>query len=190
MPKYVTIIGGFERKVSCLLETIRVTARQISVLLQARHILRTGLMSALLFSAPMAGAQDTRILPDNIIFVTSTGFWEDSKLDDAQPPAVAQRGYYKLVAVRQPEGNAHIHLQQVAAGNGGPSIVSSTELEEFSAMKVYVTDIRPETSDGIAQEPGLFATVYLKTDPQATTSESWSVLIDDVGDIRIERETN
>lgn len=57
-------------------------------------------------------------------------------------------------------------------------------------MKAYVTDIRPETSDGISTQPGLFATVYLKTDPAATEPETWTVLIDDLGDIKIERETN
>jgi hypothetical protein len=151
-------------------------------------------------------ADDTVLMPANIIFVTSTGYWEESGdplsvLDPngtkttetqsvEQPPAPAQRGYYKLVAVRQPEGNAHIFLQQVALDAAGPKVVSSAELEEFSAMKAYVTDIRPETSDGVSSQPGLFATVYLKTDPTAGEPETWTVLIDDIGDIKVERETN
>ncbi|WP_075289205.1 hypothetical protein [Rhizobium arenae] len=159
----------------------------------------------------MAGhAADDVLPPANIIFVTSTGFWEESgdplevldltgeaKTDEtADVPAgkaadaQKQRGYYKLIAVRQPDGNAHIYLQQIASTPEGPKVVTSAELEEFSAMKAYVTDIRPETSDGISTQPGLFATVYLKTDPAATEPETWTVLIDDIGDIRIERETN
>ena len=151
-----------------------------------------------------ARADETVLMPANIIFVTSTGYWEESgdpltvlnpkagTTADNQPATASpvQRGYYKLVAVRQPEGNAHIFLQQVALDAAGPKVVSSAELEEFSAMKAYVTDIRPETSDGVAAQPGLFATVYLKTDPTAGEPETWTVLIDDIGDIKVERETN
>ena len=151
-----------------------------------------------------ARAADEALPAAEIIFVTSTGFWEESgdplaildptgkaegqKPGETQPEK--QRGYYKLIAVRQPEGNAHIYLQQIASGAEGPKVISSAELEEFSAMKAYVTDIRPETSDGISTQPGLFATVYLKTDPAATEPETWTVLIDDIGDIKVERETN
>lgn len=163
------------------------------------------LVLVLLFAAGSpARADETVLMPANIIFVTSTGYWEESgdplsvldpeaaKTADKQPASAAPalRGYYKLVAVRQPEGNAHIFLQQVALDAAGPKVVSSAELEEFSAMKAYVTDIRPETSDGVAAQPGLFATVYLKTDPAAAEPETWTVLIDDIGDIKVERETN
>lgn len=151
-----------------------------------------------------ARAADEALPAAEIIFVTSTGFWEESgdplaildptgKAEEQKPGETQpekQRGYYKLIAVRQPEGNAHIYLQQIASSADGPKVVSSAELEEFSAMKAYVTDIRPETSDGISTQPGLFATVYLKTDPAATEPETWTVLIDDLGDIKIERETN
>lgn len=162
-------------------------------------------LALLLAIGASAHADDTVLMPDNIIFVTSTGYWEESgdplsvldpnaaKTENApaaSSPAMAQRGYYKLVAVRQPEGNTHVFLQQIALGTAGPKVVSSAELEEFSAMKAFVTDIRPETSDGIARQPGLFATVYLKTDPAATEPETWTVLIDDIGDIKVERETN
>lgn len=163
-------------------------------------------LALLLAAGSPARADDTVLMPDNIIFVTSTGYWEESgdplnvldptgtKTAENQPAAsssnTAQRGYYKLVAVRQPEGNAHIFLQQIALDATGPKVVSSAELEEFSAMKTYVTDIRPETSDGVANQPGLFATVYLKTDPTAAEPETWTVLIDDIGDIKVERETN
>ena len=169
---------------------------------------RTGLALTCAFCVLSIGAigaraEESPLMPDNIIFVTSTGYWEESAdpleatdkntaapTDTAGQAAPVQRGYYKLVAVRQPEGNTHIFLQQIATGDAGPTVVSSAELDEFSGMKAYVTDIRPETSDGVARQPGLFATVYLKTDPKALEPETWTVLIDDIGDIKVERETN
>lgn len=169
------------------------------------HALSACCLALVLSTAPPACADSDVLMPDNIIFVTSTGYWEEradplmaadpnaAKSQEAPvttPEPTAQRGYYKLVAVRQAEGNAHIFLQQVALDAAGPKVVSSAELEEFSAMKAYVTDIRPESSDGIARQPGLFATVYLKTDPAATEPETWTVLIDDIGDIKVERATN
>ncbi|MCV9997363.1 hypothetical protein OE766_03805 [Pararhizobium sp. YC-54] len=179
--------------------------RKRTALLFARHLAVFCLALTFAAGSP-ALADDAVLMPANIIFVTSTGYWEESGdplgvLDPngaktaenqpaAQSPAPARRGYYKLVAVRQPEGNTHVFLQQVALDASGPKIVSSAELEEFSAMKAYVTDIRPETSDGVASQPGLFATVYLKTDPAAGELETWTVLIDDIGDIKVERETN
>jgi hypothetical protein len=152
----------------------------------------------LVLAAGALRAQDGDIVPSNVTFVTSTGYWEDgagaAPSDDptrsAQGTAAGQHGYYKLIAVRQTDGTARIHLQQIASTPAGPEVVSSAELEEFSAMKPFVTDIRPETSTGITQQPGMFATVYLKTDPSATEPESWTVLIDEVGDIKIERATN
>lgn len=174
---------------------------------------RTGLLTlfaALTLAATAPRAQDADILPSNIIFVTSTGYWEESGdpldvLDPSVAPSTqqtppttevpekaepAQRGYYKLIAVRQLDGTAHIHLQQIAASPEGPKVVSSAELEEFSNLKAYITDIRPENSTGVAGQPGMFATVYLKTDPQAQEPDSWTVLIDDIGDIKVERATN
>jgi hypothetical protein len=138
-------------------------------------------------------------LPADVTFVTSSGFWQDNGNDSAAPAAPGkaaqpnvsgpQKGYYKLIAFRQPDGTAHIVLQQIALDPAGPRIVSSAELEEFTKMKAFVTDIRPETSDGVTQQPGLFVTVYLRTDPAADV-ETWTVLIDELGDIRIERESN
>lgn len=144
-------------------------------------------------------AQQEAILPPNVIFVTSTGFWQESSSDaeaaedgEAAEPGAAtgRRGYYKLIALRRTDGTAEIHLQQIASTPAGPEIVSSAELEEFTALRPYVTDIRPETSTGITPQPGMFATVFLKTDPSATEPETWTVLIDDLGDIKIERATN
>jgi hypothetical protein len=166
-----------------------------------RHTLATAL-AFLLFAGAPAWAEGEPPVAETITFVVSTGFWEepadDAAAEETAKPETAntaqasamRRGYYKLIAVRQPDGTAQIHLQQIEATAAGPKIASSAILEEFSAMKPYVTDIRPEISSGITTQPGLFATVYLKTDPKAAEPESWTVLIDDLGEIKVERATN
>ncbi len=153
-----------------------------------------------LLLAGTASAESESPVAETITFVVSTGFWEEPvEGDDAdvakQEPAgekqaALRRGYYKLIAVRQPDGTAQVHLQQIEATANGPKLATSTVLEAFSAMKPYVTDIRPENSSGVTVQPGLFATVYLKTDPKAVEPESWTVLIDDLGEIKVERATN
>ncbi len=148
---------------------------------------------ALLIVAPAAAAQEPSPLPANVTFAVSTGYWEEQPAASgaAAPDAsTVRRGYYKLFSLRQPDGTAQIHLQRIAATAEGPAVASSTELEEFSTMKAYVTDIRPESSDGMKAQPGMFATVYLKTDPQATESTAWTVLIDDLGELKIEKASN
>lgn len=174
-------------------------------------LLRTGL-AVLLLSGVAARADDIDQLPVTATFVISGGFWEgDGEIESAPdvsgsgtatpaptqqtaPQAAEeteiQRGYYKLVAIRQPDRTAKIYLQQILSAESGPKVLESVELEEFSAIKAYVTDIRPEDSTGVSRQPGLFATVYLKTDPQQMEPEGWTVLIDEFGDIRVERETN
>ncbi|MDW9518827.1 hypothetical protein GOB43_16315 [Sinorhizobium meliloti] len=162
------------------------------------------LLITLCLTLPAGGlcAQESDLLPPNVIFVTSTGYWEESagalqpdENSDGDKSAKTaapggRRGYYKLIAVRQEDGTAQVHLQQIASTPTGPEVVSSAELEEFTALNPYVTDIRPETSTGITPQPGMFATVYLKTDAGATEPESWTVLIDELGDIKVERATN
>jgi hypothetical protein len=143
-------------------------------------------------------------LPVSTIFVTSSGLWEETAVEDTAPPATGaaqpgaetspssapRRGYYKVVALRQSDGTALLHLQQIAYTADGPQLVDSVELEEFTQMKAYVTDIRPENSTGSSSVPGLFVTVYLKTDPTAKEPESWTILIDELGDMRIEKASN
>lgn len=154
--------------------------------------------------AVLAGETRDAILPAAITFATSTGYWED---DDSAPavqhaPATtaqstttagvqqkARHGYYKLFAVRQPDRTAKIYLQQIAQGDDGPSIVSTVELQELNDLKPYVTDIRPENSTGMLKEPGLFAMVYLKTDPNSD-ADSWTVIIDEFGDVTVEKSSH
>lgn len=160
-----------------------------------------------------AGAQSNQdpVLPASITFATSTGYWEDDgtapavahapagatspAAPEATAPAVPataivrprpRHGYYKLFAVRQPDRTARIYLQQIAQTDDGPSIVSTVEVQELNDLNPYVTDIRPENSTGRLNEPGLFAMVYLKTDPDGDPN-SWSVVIDEFGELAVEK---
>ncbi|KPF43036.1 hypothetical protein [Rhizobium sp. AAP43] len=147
----------------------------------------------LLMSAPVSIAEDIDQLPVTATFVVSGGFWqagpEGLPLAGVGTTATGS-GYYKLVAIRQPDRTARVFLQMVSAGEAGPKLVESVELEEFTAIRPYVTGIQPESMTGVAGTPGFFATVYLRTDPQSERVEEWTVLIDDLGDIRVERASN
>jgi hypothetical protein len=150
-----------------------------------------------------AGQFGDVVLPASITFATSTGYWRDDAnspdverapaVGNAPAPldtkAVPRHGYYKLFAVRQPDKTEKVYLQQIAQSDGGLDVVSTLELQELSDLKPYVTDIRPENSTGIIKEPGLFATVYLKTDPNAEP-DGWIVLVDEFGEISVEKATN
>lgn len=145
--------------------------------------------AATLLDGVPARAEDIDALPSSVTFVTSTGYWEDSaEVGTVQQPP--RKGYYKLVSVRQADRTAKIYLQQVASTDNGPVVVSSVEIEELTQLKPFVTDIRPESSSGVTNQPGMFATVYLKTEPQAKEAESWTVMIDDLGEMIVEKATN
>lgn len=152
----------------------------------------SALLAPILFSAPVI-ADEISALPVTATFVISGGYWEsgtESATDVETPVGSGERGYYKLVAIRQQDRTARIHLQMIASGEGGLRLVESVELEEFTAIKPYVTGIRPESMTGVAATPGFFATVYLKTSPETDRVEEWTVLIDELGDIKVERASN
>ncbi len=164
-----------------------------------RRILMTTIFLVGCSAAIAAPAQDA-ILPASVIFATSTGYWEDdgnapdierapSAAENVSAPQGKRHGYYKLFAVRQPDRTSKVYLQQIAQTETGPAIASTVELQEISDLKPYVTDIRPENSNGISKQPGLFATIYLKTEP-AAEPDGWTVLIDEFGDITVEKATN
>jgi hypothetical protein len=157
------------------------------------------LIAAVPLAAQAADATDP-ILPASITFATSTGYWADDGDAPAvtHPPAATptaptpapqsqpRHGYYKLFAVRQADRTAKVYLQQIAQTDTGPQIVSTVEVQELNDLNPYVTDIRPENSTGRLNEPGLFAMVYLKTDPDGD-ADSWTVIIDEFGDISVEK---
>lgn len=147
------------------------------------------LIAMLLAPAAPVSAVEIESVPVEVIFATSSGYWEEPAVDVAAN-ATLKKGYYKLIALRQPDRTAMLYLQQIAVTEAGLEIVQSSALEEFTALKPYVSDIRPETSDGTRSQPGFFATVTFRTDPAARETESWTVLIDDLGEIRVERASN
>lgn len=144
-----------------------------------------------------AQTPDINALPVSTIFVTSSGRWEEPNLPETNGtegqrtiPEAPARGYYKVIALRQGDGTARIYLQRIALTANGPSLLETVELEEFGQMQAYVTDIRPESSNGAPSAPGLFVTVHLKTDRMAKEAESWTILIDELGEMKIERASN
>jgi hypothetical protein len=161
---------------------------------------RTWLLVLSLSAATPVLADEIGQLPVTATFVVSGGFWitgpegmpdENTEAETGtSADATGARGYYKLAAIRQQDRTTKIYLQMIAAEATGPRLVQSVELEEFSAIRPYVTGIMPESMTGVGEEPGFMATVYLKTSPQADRAEEWTVLIDDLGDIRVERASN
>ncbi len=150
---------------------------------------------------PAAGlAQDAATLADSlsprILFVTSGGYWEKdedaaaSSETNAAATAEKQRGYYRLIAIRGEDNRSIVELQQIALAPGGPEIVTSTGIEALNSLGGYVTDIRPEDSTGASSQPGFAAYVYLKTDPSVIEPETWALLIDEFGDIQVEKSSN
>ena len=165
------------------------------------HVKKTLLAALLLATTVLPARAQTQaidMLPVSAIFVVSSGMWEDRNLEpvkgpDGQlrpPPASPTRGYYKVIAIRQGDGTAKIYLQRIVFTADGPSLLENIELEEFSQMKSYVADVRPESSNGASASPGLFVTVYLKTDPMAKEADSWTILIDELGEMKVEKASN
>lgn len=101
-----------------------------------------------------------------------------------------QKGYYRIVAIRAEDNHSLFYLQQMVLGEDGPQVVLTMDIAELSDLNAYVTDIRPEDSSGGASQPGFAAYVYLKPDLKTTEPETWSVLVDDLGDITVSQADN
>lgn len=110
---------------------------------------------------------------------------------EAAPEVLAmQKGYYRIVAVRAEDNHSLFYLQQMMLGENGPEVVLTMDIAELNDLNGYVTDIRPEDSSGSAGQPGFAAYVYLKPDLKTVEPETWSVLVDDLGDISVSRADN
>jgi hypothetical protein len=143
-------------------------------------------------------------LPERVLFVTSGGYWQvtaptktgetadttaqnDAGLAAQAAPA---RGYYRLIAVRGEDNRSLVDLQRIALAPEGPRLMTSTPVEAINDLGAYVTDIRPENSTGASSGPGFAAFIYLKTDPTVVEPETWSVFVDEFGDIAVEKSSN
>ncbi|WP_420409112.1 hypothetical protein [Hoeflea sp.] len=169
-------------------------------------------LASLFVSVPaVALAQDVEeiagALPERVLFVTSGGFWQDAGDDTASRDASAEdetdttvaeesgaaempRGYYRLVVVRGEDNRSLAELQRIELAADGPVLVQSVSLEEIEEIGAYVTDVRPESSTGTSGQPGFSAYIYLKTDPTVSEPDTWSVFVDEFGDIVVEQSSN
>ena len=167
----------------------------------SRRLTSALLLSAWVLNAAPSIAGEINVIPATLTFLISGGYWEDpgavasngivkspTVIDDAKDGL--RRGYYRLYALRQPDRTAKVYLSQVATSEKGLEIIDSVELQEISDLHAYVTDIRSEDPSGVNRGFGLSATVYLKRDPRSNDPESWSVVVDDFGDIRVEPESH
>lgn len=115
------------------------------------------------------------------------------KNENAEAPtdaAAPRRGYYRLVAIRGQDNRSLVHLQQMQQTPQGPEVIMSIGIEEINSLGGYVTDIRPEDSTGTVTQPGFAAYIYLKADPSVAEPDTWTLFVDEFGDIRVEQSTN
>lgn len=145
-------------------------------------------------------------LPERVLFVTSGGFWQDAgdaarqdagtdgeaETDAAGEPGAGamRRGYFRLIVVRGEDNRSLVELQRIELAADGPALDQSTSLEEINELGAYVTDVRPENSTGTSSQPGFAAFVYLKTDPTVSEPDTWTVFVDEFGDILVEQSSN
>lgn len=104
--------------------------------------------------------------------------------------AALRRGYYRLVAIRGEDNRSLLHLQQMQQTPQGPETIMSIGIEEINSLGGYITDIRPEDSTGTVVQPGFAAYIYLKTDPSVAEPDTWTLFVDEFGDIRVEQSAN
>ncbi|MDQ0453955.1 hypothetical protein [Rhizobium paknamense] len=156
----------------------------------------------LAFCALPALAEDVAHLAPDVTFAISGGYWEDPGVAAsngiikvpgnvaALKGAQAKRGYYRLVSLRQPDRTAKVYLQQMEATEEGPRLADSIELQEITALHAFITDLRPDDSSGLNRGLGFSATIFLKTDAEALEADSWTVVVDDFGEISVDRESH
>lgn len=131
---------------------------------------------------------DALTLPTRLLFTVSGGFWnEEVEIDGT---ASTRKGYYRLSAFRREDNTSALFLQKIANTDQGPEETLTLELEEVSEMNAYITDMRPESSTGGSSDIGFAAYIYLKTNPSIAEPETYSVYVDDLDDIYVERASN
>jgi len=162
------------------------------------------ILACLMLAVPIPGmTQDVLALADTvsprILFLTSGGYWEKpdeaseastESVDGGEASTGAQRGYYRLIAIRGEDNRSQLQLQQIALTPDGPEIATSVGIEEINGLGGYITDIRPEDSTGAASKKGFGAYIYLKADPSVAEPETWALYIDEFGDILVEQSSN
>ena len=157
----------------------------------SKILLLLGCLAGSVAAAP-ASAQDASQLADalspRVLFVTSGGFWTAQNTGDTTGDQ--QRGYYRLIAIRGADNRSQLQLQQIALTADGPALKTSIGIDVINDLGAYITDIRPEDSTGAARQPGFAAYVYLKTDPAVVEPETWSIYVDEFGDMQVAASSN
>ena len=105
---------------------------------------------------------------------------------EAQPAPPAKRGYYRLVALRAEDNTSRVYLQQMRLADTGPEVEMTTDIEEISSQSLYVTNIVQE----IGSAAGFSAFVYAKPDPKLPEPDTWTVFVDEFGELSVEKATN
>ncbi len=175
------------------------------------------ILAGSLITAGPSRAQDadTEItaISGRLLFVVSGGYWEEAAVaaETAAPeadgeaateekpaegePAVeaeaqaappAKRGYYRLVALRAEDNTSRVYLQQMRLADTGPQVEMTTDIEEISSQSLYVTNIVQE----IGSAAGFSAFVYAKPDPKLPEPDTWTVFVDEFGELSVEKATN
>ena len=70
--------------------------------------------------------------------------------------------------------------------DAGPAVEMTTEIEELNASPSYVTNIVQENTG----QPGFSAFIYAKSDPSLPEPDTWTVFVDEFGELTIEKATN
>jgi hypothetical protein len=169
------------------------------------------LCGALIFSPTIAAAQATsdgiEAVSPRVLFVVSGGYWEADAEPVAEPeagngdaaaetpadpasPASVERGFYRLVVLRGQDNTSQVHLQRFALSPEGPKLVESSDLEAISSLPAYVTDARSEDTSNVSNQAGFAAFITLKTDPKVVERETWTVFVDEFGEVEVTRATN
>lgn len=140
----------------------------------------------------VARAQDAgQDVPAEVLFVISGGYWQGGEAGDDQDAADAPaRGYYRLVVRRMKDNTSNVVVERIALGDDGPARIEATPVEAINTLPAYVTDVRPETSTGVADSEGFEAYVFLKPDPNAAEPETWVVFIDAFDELIAEPASN
>jgi hypothetical protein len=152
---------------------------------------------------PLAASELDELAPQ-VTFSIIGGRWEDPgvAVDNGivkNPAPLAsspnqiksiRHGYYRLVAVQQPDQTGKVFLQQMQITDAGPQMMDRVELQEISALHAIITDVRTDGTSGINRSLGFLATVYVKTNPKSADPDSWNVMIDEFGEIEVARESH
>ena len=136
------------------------------------------------------------MIPARILSVVSGGRWEGKievktgSGDSEKTEEMEARGYYRILAIRSADNTSRLYLQRIRLSDSGPVPVDTTEITTLTEMNAYITDMRPESSTGIALEPGFAAFVYLKLDPATEEPDTYELFVDDFGDWDFALATN